>query len=130
MTAHAIHSAVTISRLNAIGTVNLLEATRVAACGARFYQASSSEMFGKVREVPQSEQTPFYPRSPYGVSKVFGHYTTMNFREAYDIPRDANLKLRDPRGVIAFATPRRLAVLVPEVLPKAQDRTERIKLMR
>ncbi len=52
---------------------------------ARFYQASSSEMFGKVREVPQSETTPFYPRSPYGVAKCYGHFITVNYRESYDL---------------------------------------------
>ena len=52
---------------------------------AKFYQASSSEMYGKVQEVPQTEKTPFYPRSPYGVSKVYGHYITVNYRESYDL---------------------------------------------
>ncbi|MBN1558047.1 MAG: GDP-mannose 4,6-dehydratase [Lentisphaerae bacterium] len=69
----------------AIGVVRLLEAMRRVCPKARFYQASSSEMFGKVREVPQTERTPFYPRSPYGVSKVFGHYITVNYRESYDL---------------------------------------------
>jgi GDPmannose 4,6-dehydratase len=63
----------------------MLEAVRNACPKAKFYQASSSEMFGKVREVPQTEQTPFHPRSPYGVSKVFGHYITVNYRESYDM---------------------------------------------
>ena len=66
----------------------MLEAIRVASTPAiRFYQASSSEMFGKVREVPQTELTPFYPRSPYGVAKVFGHYITVNYRESYGLLR-------------------------------------------
>lgn len=69
----------------AIGVVRMLEAMRSACPDARFYQASSSEMFGKVREVPQTEDTPFYPRSPYGVSKAFGHYITVNYRESYDL---------------------------------------------
>ena len=69
----------------AIGVVRVLEAMRRVCPDARFYQASSSEMFGKVREVPQTEQTPFYPRSPYGVSKVYGHYITVNYRESYDL---------------------------------------------
>ena len=63
----------------------MLEAMREAAPGARFYQASSSEMFGKVREVPQNESTPFYPRSPYGVAKAYGHFITVNYRESYDL---------------------------------------------
>jgi GDPmannose 4,6-dehydratase len=67
----------------ALGVTRLLEAVRVAAPEARFYQASSSEMFGKVQEVPQTERTPFYPRSPYGVSKLYGHWITVNYRESY-----------------------------------------------
>ena len=69
----------------AIGVVRVLEAMRRVCPKAKFYQASSSEMFGKVREMPQTELTPFYPRSPYGVSKAFGHYITVNFRESYDL---------------------------------------------
>ena len=69
----------------AIGVVRVLEAMRRVCPKARFYQASSSEMFGKVREVPQTELTPFYPRSPYGASKAFGHYITVNYRESYDL---------------------------------------------
>ena len=63
----------------------LLEAMREVCPEARFYQASSSEMFGKVRETPQTEATPFYPRSPYGVAKVYGHHITVNYRESYDM---------------------------------------------
>jgi GDPmannose 4,6-dehydratase len=63
----------------------LLEAIRTVDPAIRFYQASSSEMFGKVREVPQNERTPFHPRSPYGVAKVYGHYITVNYRESYDL---------------------------------------------
>jgi GDPmannose 4,6-dehydratase len=70
---------------NAQGVTRLLEAIRRVGPKVRFYQASSSEMFGKVREVPQTELTPFYPRSPYGVSKVFGHYITVNYRESYSL---------------------------------------------
>lgn len=69
----------------AIGVIRVLEAMRRVCPKAKFYQASSSEMFGKVREVPQNELTPFHPRSPYGVSKVFGHYVTVNYRESYDL---------------------------------------------
>src|SRR5437016_3246510 len=67
------------------GVTRLLEAMRETCPEARFYQASSSEMFGKVREVPQTEQTPFYPRSPYGVAKAYGHHITVNYRESYDL---------------------------------------------
>lgn len=69
----------------AIGVTRLLEAIRLVNRDIKFYQASSSEMFGKVREVPQNEDTPFHPRSPYGVAKVYGHYITVNYRESYDI---------------------------------------------
>ena len=68
-----------------IGVVRVLEAMRRVCPKAKFYQASSSEMFGKVREVPQTELTPFYPRSPYGASKAYGHYITVNYRESYDL---------------------------------------------
>jgi GDPmannose 4,6-dehydratase len=67
----------------ALGVTRMLEAIRLACPQARFYQASSSEMFGKVRETPQHEGTPFYPRSPYGVAKVYGHWITVNYRESY-----------------------------------------------
>jgi len=68
-----------------LGVTRMLEAVRTVDPAIRFYQASSSEMFGKVREVPQSETTPFYPRSPYGVAKVYGHWITVNYRESYDL---------------------------------------------
>lgn len=69
----------------ALGVTRMLEAMRMVVREARFYQASSSEMFGKVREVPQNEHTPFYPRSPYGVAKVYGHWITVNYRESYGL---------------------------------------------
>jgi GDPmannose 4,6-dehydratase len=68
-----------------VGVTRMLEAVREACPDTRFYQASSSEMFGKVLEVPQTETTPFYPRSPYGVAKVYGHFITVNYRESYDL---------------------------------------------
>src|SRR6476619_5919555 len=68
-----------------VGVTRMLEAMREVSPEARFYQASSSEMFGKVREVPQTEDTPFYPRSPYGVAKAYGHHITVNYRESYDL---------------------------------------------
>ncbi len=71
--------------LTGLGVTRMLEAVRLAKPDARFYQASSSEMFGKVRESPQNESTPFYPRSPYGVAKVYGHLITVNYRESYDM---------------------------------------------
>lgn len=71
--------------VTALGVTRLLEAIRIVDKNIRFYQASSSEMFGKVREVPQNEGTPFYPRSPYGAAKVYGHWITVNYRESYDL---------------------------------------------
>src|SRR6266536_6276479 len=71
--------------VTALGVTRLLDAVRIADPDIRFYQASSSEMFGKVREVPQRETTPFYPRSPYGVAKVYGHWITVNYRESYGL---------------------------------------------
>jgi GDPmannose 4,6-dehydratase len=73
------------AEFSAVGVTRILEAMREAAPEARFYQASSSEMFGQVREVPQTERTPFYPRSPYGVAKAYGHFITVNYRESYDL---------------------------------------------
>jgi GDPmannose 4,6-dehydratase len=73
------------SEATALGVTRMLEAIRVVDRGIKFYQASSSEMFGKVRESPQDETTPFYPRSPYGVAKVYGHYITVNYRESYGL---------------------------------------------
>ena len=71
--------------VTALGVTRLLDAIRIVNPDIRFYQASSSEMFGKVREVPQTELTPFYPRSPYGVAKVYGHWITVNYRESYNL---------------------------------------------
>lgn len=71
--------------IDAIGVTNMLEAIRIVKPEARFYQASTSEMFGLVQEMPQTEKTPFYPRSPYGVAKVYGHWITKNYRESYDM---------------------------------------------
>src|SRR5947209_5810136 len=73
------------AEFSGIGVTRMLEAMRETCPEARFYQASSSEMFGKVREVPQTERTPFYPRSPYGVAKAYGHFITVNYRESYGL---------------------------------------------
>ena len=72
--------------INSIGVTNILEAIRLIRPKCRFYQASTSEMFGKVQAIPQNEDTPFYPRSPYGVSKLYGHWITKNYRESYGTP--------------------------------------------
>jgi GDPmannose 4,6-dehydratase len=76
---------VTTGKITGIGVVNLLEAIRIVNPGIRFYQASTSEMFGKVQAIPQNENTPFYPRSPYGVAKLYAHWMTVNYRESYNI---------------------------------------------
>lgn len=76
---------VTTSQITGLGALNLLEAVRLVNPAARFYQASTSEMFGKVQTVPQNEKTPFYPRSPYGVAKLYAHWMTVNYRESYGI---------------------------------------------
>jgi GDPmannose 4,6-dehydratase len=90
----------------AIGVTRMLEAARIAKPDARFYQASSSEMFGKVQEVPQTERTPFYPRSPYGVSKLYGHWITINYRESYDMFAVSGILFNheSPRRGIEFVT--------------------------
>jgi GDPmannose 4,6-dehydratase len=90
----------------ALGVTKLLEAIRLVNPGIRFYQASSSEMFGKVREVPQKETTPFYPRSPYGVAKVYGHYITVNSRESYGIFACSGILFNheSPRRGLEFVT--------------------------
>lgn len=90
----------------AMGVTRMLEAIRNAAAEARFYQASSSEMFGKVQEVPQSERTPFYPRSPYGVAKVYGHWITVNYRESYDLYACSGILFNheSPRRGLEFVT--------------------------
>jgi len=89
-----------------LGVARILEAVRKHAPEARFYQASSSEMFGKVRETPQSEQTPFYPRSPYGVAKVYGHYITVNYRESYELFACSGILFNheSPRRGLEFVT--------------------------
>src|SRR4051794_18008272 len=105
-----------------VGVTRMLEAMREVSPDARFYQASSSEMFGKVREIPQNEDTPFYPRSPYGVAKAYGHHITVNYRESYGLHASSGilfnheclfssvpLMVRE-NGVLAVKTP---ADLVP-----------------
>jgi GDPmannose 4,6-dehydratase len=91
---------------NAQGVTRALEAIRQVDPKIRFYQASSSEMYGKVREVPQSESTPFYPRSPYGVSKVYGHYITVNYRESYNLFAVSGILFNheSPRRGLEFVT--------------------------
>ncbi|MDT3428099.1 GDPmannose 4,6-dehydratase [Paenibacillus forsythiae] len=101
-----------------IGVTNMLEAVRLVKPEARFYQASSSEMFGKVVETPQKETTPFYPRSPYGVAKVYGHWITVNYRESYNMYACSGILFNheSPRRGIEFVT------------RKVSDAVARIKL--
>jgi len=94
------------AEFTAVGVTRLLEAMRRVNPDIRFYQASSSEMFGKVREVPQSETTPFYPRSPYGVAKAYGHFITVNYRESYGLFAASGILFNheSPRRGLEFVT--------------------------
>jgi GDPmannose 4,6-dehydratase len=94
------------AEFTALGVCRVLEAIRLVDRGIKFYQASSSEMFGKVREVPQTEKTPFHPRSPYGVSKVYGHFLTINYRESYDLYATSGILFNheSPRRGLEFIT--------------------------
>jgi GDPmannose 4,6-dehydratase len=100
--------AVATAEYTAVGVTRLLEGIRAACPEARFYQASSSEMFGRARETPQSESTPFYPRSPYGVSKVYGHFITVNYRESFGLHACSGILFNheSPRRGAAFVTRR------------------------
>jgi len=92
--------------ITALGVTRILDAIRIVDPGIRFYQASSSEMFGRVRTVPQHEDTPFYPRSPYGVAKVYGHWITVNYRESYDLHASSGILFNheSPRRGLEFVT--------------------------
>jgi GDPmannose 4,6-dehydratase len=94
------------AEFTAVGVTRMLEAIRRVDPGIRFYQASSSEMFGKVREVPQTERTPFYPRSPYGVAKAYGHFITVNYRESYGLYAVSGILFNheSPRRGLEFVT--------------------------
>ncbi|SYZ74788.1 GDP-mannose 4,6-dehydratase [Candidatus Zixiibacteriota bacterium] len=91
---------------DALGVTKILEAIRFLNKKIKFYQASSSEMFGKVRQIPQTEETPFYPRSPYGVAKVYGHFITINYRESYSIHASSGILFNheSPRRGLEFVT--------------------------
>ncbi|AKM81425.1 MAG: hypothetical protein UT13_C0001G0463 [Candidatus Pacebacteria bacterium GW2011_GWF2_38_9] len=106
----------------AIGVTRVLDAMRLACPKAKFYQASSSEMFGKVREVPQNENTPFYPRSPYGVAKVYGHWITVNYRESYDMFAVSGILFNheSPRRGLEFVT-RKISNAVARIKLGKQD---------
>jgi GDPmannose 4,6-dehydratase len=108
-----------------IGVTRMLEAVRFACPTAKFYQASSSEMFGKVQEVPQTETTPFYPRSPYGVAKVYGHWITVNYRESFDLFACSGILFNheSPRRGLEFVT-RKIANAVARVKVGKQSHVE------
>jgi GDPmannose 4,6-dehydratase len=109
--------------VTATGAVRLLEAMRETGVKSRFYQASSSEMYGKVREVPQTENTPFYPRSPYGCAKVFGYWITVNYRESYGLHASNGILFNheSPRRGETFVT-RKITRAVAHILAGLQDR--------
>jgi GDPmannose 4,6-dehydratase len=98
--------AVLTAEFTAVGVTRMLDAVRTVCPEARFYQASSSEMFGKVRQTPQTESTPFHPRSPYGVAKVYGHYITVNYRESYGMFACSGILFNheSPRRGLEFVT--------------------------
>jgi GDPmannose 4,6-dehydratase len=107
----------------ALGVTRALEAVRLAKPDVKFYQASSSEMFGQVRETPQDEETPFYPRSPYGVAKAYGHWITVNYRESYDLFACSGILFNheSPRRGLEFVT-RKITHAVARIKLGKQDR--------
>lgn len=113
---------VTTSQITAIGPLNFLEAIRIVNPAVRFYQASTSEMFGKVQAVPQREDTPFYPRSPYGVAKLFAHWMTVNYRESYGIFGSSGILFNheSPLRGIEFVT-RKITDAVAKIALNKQD---------
>ena len=117
--------AVATAEYTAVGVTRLLEAIRAVCPEARFYQASSSEMFGRARETPQSETTPFYPRSPYGVAKVYGHFITVNYRESHGLYACSGILFNheSPRRGASFVT-RRISRGAAEIkLGRSQELT-------
>ncbi|CAN5679161.1 GDP-mannose 4,6-dehydratase [soil metagenome] len=106
----------------ALGVTRVLDAVRLVDPGIRFYQASSSEMFGKVQAVPQDEETPFYPRSPYGVAKVYGHWITVNYRESYDLHASSGILFNheSPRRGLEFVT-RKISHAVAQIKQGTAD---------
>lgn len=111
--------------IDAIGVTNLLEAIRIIKPSARFYQASTSEMFGLVQEIPQRETTPFYPRSPYGVAKLYGHWITKNYRESYDMHASSGILFNheSERRGIEFVT-RKITNSVAKISLGLQEKLE------
>ena len=111
--------------IDAIGVTNMLEAIRIVKPEARFYQASTSEMFGKVQEMPQKETTPFYPRSPYGVAKLYGHWITKNYRESYGLFACSGILFNheSERRGLEFVT-RKITNAVARIAAGLQDHVE------
>ena len=111
------------ANMTALGVTNVLEALRIVKKDTRFYQASSSEMFGKVQQTPQSESTPFYPRSPYGISKLYGHWMTVNFRESYNMHCSSGILYNheSPRRGYEFVT-RKITSSVARIKCGKQDK--------
>lgn len=109
----------------ALGVTRILEAIRLVNPEIKFYQASSSEMFGKVRQTPQTEETPFYPRSPYGVAKVYGHWITINYRESYQLHASSGILFNheSPRRGLEFVT-RKISHAVARIKLGKQDKLE------
>src|SRR3989338_5902712 len=109
--------------VTALGATRILEAVRFAKPTAKFYQASSSEMFGTVQEIPQDEKTPFYPRSPYGVAKVYAHWITVNYRESYNIFACSGILFNheSPRRGEGFVT-RKITLSLSNILAGKQDK--------
>lgn len=127
LVAYSWENAKVTSDVTGLGVLNMLEATRLYAGGdldkVRFYQASSSEMFGKVQEVPQRESTLLWPRSPYGVSKVYGHYMTINYRESYGLHASSGILFNheSPRRGPEFVT-RKISLAVARIKLGLQDK--------
>lgn len=115
----------TTAQITGIGVLNLLEAIRIVDRNIRFYQASTSEMFGKVQEIPQTEKTPFYPRSPYGVAKLFAHWMTINYRESYNIFASSGILFNheSPLRGLEFVT-RKITHAVASIALKRQEYLE------
>ena len=110
------------SDINAMGVARLLEAIRLVNPGIRFYQASTSEMFGKVREIPQNEDTPFHPRSPYGVAKLYAHWATVNYRESYNMHASSGILFNheSPLRGLEFVT-KKITMSVAAIKKGKQD---------
>lgn len=115
----------TTADIDAIGVTNMLEAIRAVKPECRFYQASTSEMFGKVQAIPQTEETPFYPRSPYGVAKLYGHWITKNYRESYDMYACSGILFNheSERRGLEFVT-RKITNAVAKIKLGVQDHVE------